>query len=84
MRPGGGPGPGRQKQPVRLHPYIYRELQFLSKRGRPLSRPVVAGGGGFEPPSATPKAAVLPLDDPPGIWAGRGREVPQVRLGVPP
>ena len=25
----------------------------------------LAGGGGFEPPSATPKAAVLPLDDPP-------------------
>jgi hypothetical protein len=26
----------------------------------------LAGGLGFEPRSATPKAAVLPLDDPPG------------------
>ena len=25
----------------------------------------VAGGGGFEPPLAEPKSAVLPLDDPP-------------------
>jgi hypothetical protein len=33
----------------------------------------MAGGGGFEPPSATPKAAVLPLDDPPGWEAKNDR-----------
>ena len=28
----------------------------------------MAGGGGFEPPLAEPKSAVLPLDDPPELW----------------
>ena len=39
----------------------------------------LAGGGGFEPPSATPKAAVLPLDDPPVV---RQERKPGT-LGVP-
>ena len=39
------------------YPHFYRGVKLL--RG-------LAGGLGFEPRSATPKAAVLPLDDPPG------------------
>ena len=52
-----------------IHPSLGKEAnkRVIPGWGPALAAQTIplAGGGGFEPPSATPKAAVLPLDDPP-------------------